>query len=40
MRENYEKAQAYLNQNDMLYETFFLKKEQRKLDFDFSNIRG
>ena len=40
MRENYEKAKAYLNQNDMLYETLFIKPEQRKLNFDFSNIGG
>lgn len=40
MRENYEKAKAYLNQNDMLYETLFIKPEQRKLNFDFSNIEG
>ena len=40
MRENYEKAKAYLNQNDMLYETLFVKPERRKLNFDFSNIGG
>lgn len=40
MCENYEKAKAYLNQNDMLYETLFVKPERRKLNFDFSNIGG
>ncbi len=39
MRENYEKAQAYLNQHDMLYESLFIKPEQRTLNFDFSHIR-
>lgn len=39
IRENYEKAQAYLNQNDMLYETLFLPEKQRKLKFDFARIK-
>lgn len=38
MRENYEKALAYLNLHDMLYETLFLPENERKLNFDFSGI--
>ena len=38
IRENYEKALAYMNLHDMLYEALFLSQSERKLTFDFSGI--
>jgi len=39
IRENYERAQIYVNTSDLLYESLFVKPEQRTLKFDFAFIK-
>ncbi|MBS6473544.1 MAG: hypothetical protein KH347_04755 [Acetobacter sp.] len=38
MRENYQKALSYMNQNDLLYECLFVAPEKRKLFTGFEKV--